>query len=344
MRDSARSHYTSIALSLVSWSSVLGLVLLSIESSLPSVLSASEPKQATPGVVSSLDNIMIRPPADGPSETDIADPVRRNPHNVSRAQIGQHSVAAATMSRATGSSTASPLSTGPVPQRLPPTQTSKIPRVAQLQSSQKIETRTPNALTGIEHFVLQRTGSSPQPVAEETDSRLIASPTLDPDLLTVPPRHAGFVRTRNSVWFYGLRQSPSADAKAAWPPVDDDPRSRNPHSVRRNSGQIDWQTQHTRWSSTNLSYAPLYFEDPRLERHGHDLGLVQPCVSGIRFFGTVAALPYLMTTQNPRSTVYPLGQTRPGDYIAPYHAHPRFNLRGSLVTAVTWLGWIALLP
>ena len=119
---------------------------------------------------------------------------------------------------------------------------------------------------------------------------------------------------------------------------------RDPQSVRKNAARVNWQPRQVYWDPTDLSYAPLYFEDPRLERHGHDLGILQPIASSLHFFGTVPALPYLATQQNPNSAVYPLGQTRPGDRIAPYHERPRFDWKAVMAEASTWIGFFALFP
>jgi hypothetical protein len=126
--------------------------------------------------------------------------------------------------------------------------------------------------------------------------------------------------------------------------TDNRSRHRDPQAIRKNRGQATWQRQHVSWDPTNLSYTPLYFEDDRLERHGHHLGVLQPVVSGIRFFGTVPALPYLATQQPPGTVVYPLGQTRPGDQIAPYHERPSFHWKAALTAAGTWVGFFTLFP
>lgn len=121
-------------------------------------------------------------------------------------------------------------------------------------------------------------------------------------------------------------------------------RGRDPQAVRKNSLRAPWQTHDITWLPTDLSYAPLYFDDERLERHGHSLGFWQPAVSGVRFFATIPALPYLITQQPPGVNVYPLGQTRPGDQVAPYHVYPRFNWKAAFVEAGGWIGFFALFP
>jgi hypothetical protein len=59
-----------------------------------------------------------------------------------------------------------------------------------------------------------------------------------------------------------------------------------------------------------FAYNPIYFEDMNLERCGRSCGCcVQPFVSGIQFFGTVAILPYKMLVSPPGSHVCPPGET-----------------------------------
>jgi hypothetical protein len=71
------------------------------------------------------------------------------------------------------------------------------------------------------------------------------------------------------------------------------------------------------WQPSLIQHHPLYFEDAMLERHGHTrccLGLecTQSLVSGAKFFGTIAFLPYLRTLQPKHQCVYSLGHYRAG--------------------------------
>lgn len=61
-----------------------------------------------------------------------------------------------------------------------------------------------------------------------------------------------------------------------------------------------------------FAYNPIYFEDMNLERCGLSCGCcVQPVVSGLHFFGTVAILPYKMLVSPPCSCVFPPGECPP---------------------------------
>lgn len=78
------------------------------------------------------------------------------------------------------------------------------------------------------------------------------------------------------------------------------------------------------WVPGGFCRQPLYWEDPMLERHGHQrFPLAQPLVSGTRFYGTFLVLPYLTTLKGPFEEVHTLGSYRPGS-PAPalrYRAH-----------------------
>ncbi len=74
-----------------------------------------------------------------------------------------------------------------------------------------------------------------------------------------------------------------------------------------------WATHMYLWQSANICHHPLYFEDAMLERHGHTrLPCLQPVVSGSKFLGELALMPYLMTLHRPCECRYALGHFRPG--------------------------------
>lgn len=72
--------------------------------------------------------------------------------------------------------------------------------------------------------------------------------------------------------------------------------------------------RHTKqWLPVAICHQPLYFEDVMLERHGHEAyPCLQPIVSGVRFFGSIPLLPYMMTLHEPCENLYNLGYYRPG--------------------------------
>ncbi len=67
------------------------------------------------------------------------------------------------------------------------------------------------------------------------------------------------------------------------------------------------------WKPSLVCHYPLYFEDPMLERHGHNRwGCLQPLAAGAKFFGNIPLLPYRATLQPRRECVYALGSYRAG--------------------------------
>jgi hypothetical protein len=98
---------------------------------------------------------------------------------------------------------------------------------------------------------------------------------------------------------------------------------------------------YTPWT---ICYRPLYFEDIRLERYGHDVGCLQTGLSGVRFFSQIAALPYKITVHPPRSCQCSNGFGRPGDCPLPGYGHREFRWDASLVEAAAVAGVVYILP
>ena len=99
------------------------------------------------------------------------------------------------------------------------------------------------------------------------------------------------------------------------------------------------------WKASALCHKPLYFEDVQLERYGHTLcPLLQPALSGVRFWLTIPMLPYFMGTYPPNECVYDLGYYRPGS-CAPSMIQPLpISARGGLIEAGAVVGAAALMP
>ena len=99
------------------------------------------------------------------------------------------------------------------------------------------------------------------------------------------------------------------------------------------------------WAANELSYRPLYFEDPLLERYGQvGLGKLQPAVSGVRFLGAIPMLPYKMAVDPPFSRVYPLGHYRPGGAVPELRYGVPWKWNAALLQVGTWAGLMLLLP
>jgi hypothetical protein len=98
---------------------------------------------------------------------------------------------------------------------------------------------------------------------------------------------------------------------------------------------------YTPWT---VCYRPLYFEDIPLERYGSNVGCLQTGLSGVKFFGSIAALPYKMTVRPPRSCECSNGFSRCGDCPPPGYGRREFRLDASLVEAAAVAGVVYILP
>ncbi len=99
------------------------------------------------------------------------------------------------------------------------------------------------------------------------------------------------------------------------------------------------------WKASALCHKPLYFEDVQLERYGHGIcPLLQPALSGARFWVTIPFVPYLMGTYPPTQCVYDLGYYRPGS-CAPNMIQPcPISMRGALIEAGAIVGAAYAIP
>lgn len=99
------------------------------------------------------------------------------------------------------------------------------------------------------------------------------------------------------------------------------------------------------WKASCVCHKPLYFEDVQLERYGHSrCPLLQPVISGARFWLTIPILPYLMGVYPPNECIYDLGYFRPGS-CAPHMLQPLpISLRGGLIEAGVIVGLAAAIP
>lgn len=83
-----------------------------------------------------------------------------------------------------------------------------------------------------------------------------------------------------------------------------------------------------------------------LERYGQKSIIpgAQPVVSGLKFFGSLALLPYKMGVERPRDCMYTLGYYRPGSCPPRLQQRLPLELDASLLEVGTIAGLILLLP
>ena len=108
----------------------------------------------------------------------------------------------------------------------------------------------------------------------------------------------------------------------------------------------DWTPLSYSWEAPQLKYNPLYFEDPQLERYGNEVCLLQPFLSGARFYATIPTLPYQMMSEGNSvcHTVYDFGYGRPGDCV-PYALEvPEFSWTGALASGGWAFALVVILP
>lgn len=108
-------------------------------------------------------------------------------------------------------------------------------------------------------------------------------------------------------------------------------------------------TKDFEWDAPASRHLPLLFEEPNLERLGYTqrcdidrLGYdghpvaaeyVQPVVSGVKFFGNVAMLPYNLGVHPPYEPVYTLGVDRPGSPVCYRKYKIPLSVKGALFQA-----------
>lgn len=135
------------------------------------------------------------------------------------------------------------------------------------------------------------------------------------------------------------------------PPVGELPEDHAANRFEQIPTQLQLPGAHREWCGTTfywqaslLNHQPLYFEDVNLERHGFSYGLLQPLVSGAKFFVRIPALPYLMTAQPLQETQYTLGETRPGNHASYVCERPPLRWDAAAVQAGATLGLIFIIP
>jgi hypothetical protein len=101
------------------------------------------------------------------------------------------------------------------------------------------------------------------------------------------------------------------------------------------------------WQARNFFHRPLYFDDTPLERYGQTKHpLLQPVISGGRFFGTFLVLPYKMGIDRTGDCVSTLGYYRPGSCTPCIRERllPALEGDAALLEAGTALALIFILP
>jgi hypothetical protein len=92
-----------------------------------------------------------------------------------------------------------------------------------------------------------------------------------------------------------------------------------------------------------VTYRRLYFQDLNAERHGWDLGPIQPVLSTMKFWYDLALFP-MHFVNDPCGRDCSAGYCLPGDPV-PYQWYPpEVTLKGSIVEIGTILALVAIFP
>jgi hypothetical protein len=127
------------------------------------------------------------------------------------------------------------------------------------------------------------------------------------------------------------RWSKPVDEIHVWSPVPEGPLPKDGSTTLFKPQQPaaaasrTWACTAMQWTPSELAYHPLYFDDVPLERYGQTAcPVVQPVLSGARFFGTLPILPYRMCIDPPCSCVWAYGMYRPGSPTPCVHQRMAF--------------------
>jgi hypothetical protein len=99
------------------------------------------------------------------------------------------------------------------------------------------------------------------------------------------------------------------------------------------------------WKASAVCTKGAYFEDVQLERYGHSVcPLLEPVISGAKFFTTIPILPYKAGLTLPDECVYTLGHYRVGN-CAPHTLDPLpISVRAILFEGAAVVGAAAIIP
>lgn len=106
-----------------------------------------------------------------------------------------------------------------------------------------------------------------------------------------------------------------------------------------------WLPIDVHWAPSCNRHLPTYFEDTMLERHGQSRNeLIQPAISGARFFTGIAAMPYNMVVDRPLRPMSTLGHFRAGSGVPLLLQRPPLQADAGLFEAGLIVGLIFIVP
>ena len=99
------------------------------------------------------------------------------------------------------------------------------------------------------------------------------------------------------------------------------------------------------WQPTELGHQPLYFDDVPLERYGQSRHpLIQPVVSGARFFLTFPVIPYKIGIDRTHDCISTLGYHRPGTCTPCTKQTLPLEMDAATLEAGAWVAALFIFP
>ena len=116
-----------------------------------------------------------------------------------------------------------------------------------------------------------------------------------------------------------------------------------PYGPDREAG---WSVKTKHWVAPVYCHQPTYYEDVMLEHHGHERCVVlQPVLSGARFYTGIFFTPYLATLRPPLQDIPSTGHYRPGSCAPALRQRAPYDPTAMKVqAAATAAGVVALQP
>ena len=116
-----------------------------------------------------------------------------------------------------------------------------------------------------------------------------------------------------------------------------------PYGPDREAG---WSVKTKHWVAPVYCHQPTYYEDVMLEHHGHERCVVlQPVLSGARFYTGIFFTPYLATLRPPLQDIPSAGHYRPGSCAPALRQRAPYDPTAMKVqAAATAAGVVALQP
>ena len=116
-----------------------------------------------------------------------------------------------------------------------------------------------------------------------------------------------------------------------------------PYGPDREAG---WSVKTKHWVAPLYCHQPTYYEDVMLEHHGHERCVVlQPVLSGARFYTGIFFTPYLATLRPPLQDIPSTGHYRPGSCAPALRQRAPYDPTAMKVqAAATAAGVVALQP